>query len=145
MTDLTSIHTLAVSKAIKAATAKAASGELPAGSYQGEVAVVVSYDLTKGEDYDQAIVAKADPWTLLAAALSHLNGVTVGSIVKEALTADPELVKSLKASAKTAIEAVKAPTDTRCNGKVTGKRRALADCGRTPDRREWVLPQPASP
>lgn len=53
--------------------------------------------------------------------MSKLNGVTVDSLVREALTADPALVKSLKAKAATAINAVKAPTLTVCNGKVTTK------------------------
>ena len=64
-------------------------------------------------------MAKADPWTLLAAALSHLNGVTVASLTREALTADPKLIASIKKEAKTAIASVKGPTMTDCKGKVT--------------------------
>ena len=79
-----------------------------------------------GADYEQEIVAKADPWTLLAAALSHLNGVTVDSLTREAVAADPALVASIKKDAKAAIAAVKGPTLTQCRGKVTTPAKAVA-------------------
>ena len=47
--------------------------------------------------------------------------LTVESIVREALTAPADLVDSLKAQAADAIAAIKKPTMTRCNGKVTTK------------------------
>ena len=121
MTDLTPAAIVALSKAVSAPAAKAAKAALPVGETAVDVVVHLTGTLKRGEDYTQAIVAKADPWTLLAAALSHLNGVTVDSIVREALTADPALVKSLKAKAADAIAAVKGPTETPCTGKVTGK------------------------
>lgn len=73
-----------------------------------------------GEDFDQRVVCKADPWLLLGVALSHLNGVTVESIVAEALAAELN-GKDIKARADAAVAAVKAPTVTRCRGKVTTK------------------------
>lgn len=85
------------------------------------VTLHVSGLVTVGEDYEQRIVLKADPWTILQAALSHLNGVTVESLVREALTADPKLVKSIKESAQDAMDAINAPTMTACKGKVTTK------------------------
>lgn len=90
------------------------------------VTLTVTGKVTVGEDYPQNIVAKADPWTLLAVALSHLNEKTIESITQEALTLDPEMVKSIKKSAEKAIAAVKAPTLTECKGKVTTKDLALA-------------------
>ena len=63
---------------------------ISAGQYKGSALVCVDYDLKVGDDYEQRIVAKADPWKLLTVALSHLNDVTVDSIVREARTADPE-------------------------------------------------------
>lgn len=119
--NLTPAEVLALAKVVKSSEAKQASTELAVGEHAVDILVRVKGTLKRGEDYPSQIVAKADPWTLLAAALSHLNGVTVDSLVKEALTADPALVKSLKANAADAIAAIKAPTKTVCNGKVTTK------------------------
>jgi len=124
--DLSAAEVVALSKLVTAAQAKAASGNLPVGQHSVALDLRVEVDLNRGEDYVQAIVAKADPWTLLAAALSHLNGVTVKSIVREALTSDPALIKSLKAEAAEALAEVKTPTDTDCNGKVTVPRVKVA-------------------
>lgn len=112
---------MALAKVVKEAAAKAASAGVVAGEYPVDFKVHVTGKVTKGEDYDQEIVEKAEPWLLLAVALSHLNGVTVASIVREALTASPDLVDGLKVQAADAIAAVKGPTKTRCNGKITTK------------------------
>jgi hypothetical protein len=112
---------IAVGKLVSEGDAKAASGSLAAGEYPVDVTVRVHGTVTRGANYTQQVVAKAEPWLILAAALSHLNGVTIESIVKEALTADPALVDSLKQKAADAIAALKAPTDTPCNGKTTAK------------------------
>jgi Glu-tRNA(Gln) amidotransferase subunit E-like FAD-binding protein len=117
---LKSIQAVALAKAVKDEDKKAASGELGAGKYEGEFLAKVSYKLNKGEDYDQRITAKADPWTLLAVALSKLNGVTVDALVKEAVNGDIDLTE-IKARADAAMAEVKGPTMTRCNGKVSGK------------------------
>ena len=85
------------------------------------VTLTVSGKVTVGEDYSQRIVLKADPFLLLQVALSHLNGVTIESIVREALSADVSLTKSLKKQAEQAWEAINAPTVTECKGKVTHK------------------------
>ena len=85
------------------------------------VTLTVTGKVTVGEDYEQRIVLKADPFLLLQVALSHLNGVTIESIVREALTADPALAKSVKKQAEAAWEAINAPTVTACKGKVTHK------------------------
>lgn len=96
-----------------------------------QVLIDVTGTVTVGEDYEQRIVAKADPWTLLAVALSKLNGVTVDAIVREALTADEKLVKSIKAQADTAMGTLKAETVTSCKGKVTVSKDATATLGQT--------------
>ena len=102
---------------------KDARDDLTVGKHNVDETVTlhVSGLVTVGEDYEQRIVLKADPWTLLQAALSHLNGVTVDSLVREALTADPKLVKSIKESAQEAMDALNATTLTACKGKVTVK------------------------
>jgi len=123
------IEVIALSKAVSGPELKGASSKVDAGEYEVDFLVHVSGSVKRGEDYSQRIVAKADPWTLLSAALSHLNGVTVKSLVKEALTADPELVKSIKKQAGAALSDLKSPTETPCNGKITTKveaRKAVA-------------------
>jgi len=96
------------------------------GSHDVDETVVlhVTGTVNKGEDYSQEIVLKADPWTLLLAALSHTNGVTIESIAREALTADPKLIASIKADAKAAMAAINATTETQCSGKTTIKKGA---------------------
>jgi hypothetical protein len=119
--ELTAAQIVAITKAIPAKVVTKAKADLGVGDHDVDVTVRVTGSIKRGLDYSQKIVAKADPWLLLGVALSHLNGVTVDSIVREALTADPELVKSLKKTAQTALDAIKAPTDTDCSGKVTAK------------------------
>jgi len=121
--DLTSLSPATIAVLAKALTAakSATRADLPVGDNDvDEIVTLHALGTTRcGDDYSQPIVAKADPWTLLAAALSHLNGVTVDSLTREALTADPKLIASLKKRAKVAIAAVKGPTLTDCKGKVT--------------------------
>ena len=122
LTTLNPATIAALQKALTAAKS-ATRADLPVGDNEVDEVLVLHIAATTrcGEDYEQSIVAKADPWTLLAAALSHLNGVTVDSLVRECLTADPALIASIKKEAKTAIAAVKGPTKTACKGKVTFK------------------------
>ncbi len=121
MNKIENVDVVALAKVIKDAAAKEAGAAMTAGEYTVDFTVRVKGSLKKGEDYDSEIVAKAEPWLLLAVALSKLNGVTVDSIVREALTADEALVEGLKVSAAEAIKAIKAPTNTRCAGKITTK------------------------
>lgn len=76
--------------------------------------------VTVGEDYDQKLVAKADPWALLALALTKLNGVTVDALVREAVTTDLSDA-TIKDRADEAIQAIKEITWSPCKGKVTKK------------------------
>ena len=119
--NLSNIEVKAVAALVSADAAREAAAAVPVGTHAIDLTLHITGTLTKGEDYDSRKVEKADPWLLLAAALSHLNGITVDSIVKEALTADLELVESLKKTAAIAIEKIKAPTVGRENGKVTVK------------------------
>lgn len=119
--EMDAVQVVALAKLVKEGQAKAASAGVAAGEYAVDFVVRVHGLVTKGENYEQPIVEKAEPWVLLAAALSHLNGVTVESLVREALTAPAELVDSLKKQAADAVAAVKAATMTKCNGKVTTK------------------------
>ena len=72
-----------------------------------------------GNGYVQKIVAKADPWKLLALALSKLNGVTIKSLIREAEVTAID-TESLKEQATNALAQIKKPTTTVCQGKTTG-------------------------
>lgn len=119
--ELSAAEIVALGKVVSAKRMKEASAELSVGSHDVDFLVQVVGQVKRGEDYEQEIVLKADPWTILAAALSHLNGVTVKSLVKEALSGDQKLVSSIKEQAKEAMAEISAPTRTSCNGKVTTK------------------------
>ena len=117
--NLNPAETKALAALVTVSAAQNASEELAVGETPVNFTVHVSGTLNRGANYESQIVAKAEPWLLLVVALSHLNGVTVESITREALTANPALVENLKAEATVAIEKIKAPTNTQCNGKVT--------------------------
>lgn len=95
-------------------------GAIAPGEYSGEAVVHVSYSLKVGEDYEQRIVQKACPFELLALALNKLNGVTVESLVAEALAGGVD-TDDLKARVTDAVSKIKGTTVTTCKGKVTGK------------------------
>lgn len=113
------LATIATAKVHKGKAVKAASGELAVGTHEVDVLVRITGSLTRGEDFNQRIVAKADPWALLGTALSKLNGTTVAALVREALDADKEATAKVKAEADAAMALVKGPTVTKCNGKIT--------------------------
>jgi hypothetical protein len=64
---------------------------------------------------------KCDTWNILAVAMSKLNGVTVESIVREAVGMDADKVTAVKEQAKQALDAIKAPAKQMTAGKVTTK------------------------
>ena len=119
--ELSGLNVIALAKVVKEAAMKAAGANVKAGEYPVSFTVKVTGSIKKGDDYPQEIVAKCDPWLLLAAALSKLNGVTVDALVREAVTADEALIDGLKAKAAEAIAAIKATTTTICAGKITTK------------------------
>ena len=122
MKFLTNLEKVAIAKVVKDEAAKDASSQIPSGDYSIDFVVRVTGSLKKGEDYDQPIVAKCDPWLLFAVALSKLNGVTVDSIVRESTTMDDAMLDGLKEKAAEAIQTIKgALPPTRCNGKITTK------------------------
>lgn len=119
---LDTLSTLATSKVVKSAAAKAAAADLPVGTHAVDVLVRITGSLTRGEDYDQRIVGKADPWALAAALLSRLGPVDVAGLVRDSLSGDiADAVKTLKGEAAAAMAVLKGATLTRCNGKVTTK------------------------
>ena len=115
---LTPLLAAALAKAVKLQPEKPAPGK----AQRGRATLEVEYDLTVGNPYQQRIAA-AVPWQrLLAAALSRLNGVTVESLVREALadeTLEPDAAR-IKAEAAEAVTRLMDATERTCSGKVTG-------------------------
>ncbi len=99
-------------------------------SVDTQVTIDVQGQVNVGEDYSQRIVLKADPFTMFMVAMSKLNGVTVASIVKEAMALDDAKgLKAVKAEAKAAWEAINSTTETDCKGKVTVVKGSTATVG----------------
>jgi len=115
----TDLDAVALAKVVSEEAYKAASAGLTVGKHEVDVTVRIVGTIGKGADYEQKVVAKADPWGLLAVALSKLNGVTVDSLTREALGLSEDALTAIKEQAKESIAAVKGPTLTKCNGKVT--------------------------
>ena len=113
------IARLAIAKIAKPANFSKARETLVAGEYDVDFLARFKGKINVGDSYNQKIVAKADPWQLLAVAMSKLNNVSVKSIVHESLNAG-DSGKELKEQAETAIASLKKPTNTVCQGKTTG-------------------------
>lgn len=124
-----SIITLAVAAAMSKIEATD-EGKLKPGVYPVDATIRVVGTVKKGEDYESNIVAKAEPWTLLALALSKLNAATGQSItelatelvkqseetglsIKEALS----YTDQIKGEANKAIAKIKGSTKQTCSGK----------------------------
>jgi len=120
MNELTPSETVALARAItdRSPDYRMASSSLTTGSHNVDFTVHVSGSFYRKANYRQRIVAKADPWLLLHAALGKLNETTVESLVQQAITSDPKLVGDLKAEASKAMEKFKGGTWTDCNGSI---------------------------
>jgi len=116
---MNSVETIAIAKIVKEDASKAASKATTPGEYQGEFLAKIIYAFKKGEDYEQKFPAKANPWLLLGAALSKLNGITVEALVREANGGALD-TDDLEKRANAAIREIKEGTVTRCNGKING-------------------------
>lgn len=128
MKNLTAGALIAVGKSVKDAALKAAASEAKPGTYAVDVTVRITGEYTVGASYEQRVVAKAKPWNLLAVALNELNktleaageaGIDMGKLIAMADTVNPELADKAEADAAEAIQKVKSPTLSTCNGKIT--------------------------
>ena len=130
--------TLAALGKFLAKEAKANRPNLEPGTY--EVSEVVTLNLAAtvkvGEDYEQRIVGKAQPWNVLVAALKEANErlstlaklagkepaeyeLTLASAVELAESVNPDIAKAAMEEANKELKAIKEPTLTSCKGKVT--------------------------
>lgn len=72
----------------------------------------------KGEDYEQVVSFGVPYDKILAVALSKLNGVTIDSILKEALEGDFDTTE-VKQKAEKALAEIKGKSRRKMSGKVT--------------------------
>jgi len=124
------IETLAASKAIAAKFAKTAREGVEPGTYDVNFDVHVEGTVTVGEDYEQRMVNKAQPWNIIAALLEENarvaeaageTGINIDKIIKAAEAMDPGMVKRAKEQAESAAASIKAATLSPAKGKVTTK------------------------
>ncbi len=117
MSNLTLVQSIAVATVIK--KADELKKELTPGPHQVDMVVRIKGTINKGESTEGVIAQRAEPWTLLAVALSKLNGVTMESIAREALTAKEEEVEAIKEKAAEAITVIKGKVIGPISGKTT--------------------------
>lgn len=101
---------------------KAIKATIAPDQYSGEAVIKITYDLRVGEGYEQAVAASI-PWQRIAGVLfSKLNGVTVESVVREALAVDPKdaAQEEIAQRAKEATASLLAASKRAVSGKVTG-------------------------
>ena len=115
---MTAIQTVAIDKLVAEKAAKEARKQVGPGTYTTDFWLHIAGGMEIGEDYIRKIPQRARPWNLLAVALSHLNGVTVQSLVREAMAADAEQVKDIKARAESAVVSIKGMTESICSGRI---------------------------
>ena len=115
---MNAVQAIAIAKLISELSEKEARKQVTPGSHPADFWIHVSGEIDIGADYVRRVPQKAKPWDLLAAALSRLNGVTVDAIVRDALSADPEMVENVKKQAEASIQAIKGTTETACAGRV---------------------------
>jgi hypothetical protein len=112
------VETIAIAKVAGKKAEKDARKRVTTGTHDTDFWLHIFGQVEVGDDYVRRVPQKACPWNLFAVALSHLNGTTIESIVREALNADPELVAAIKARADKAVAAIKGMTETTCSGRV---------------------------
>jgi hypothetical protein len=127
---LPDICTLAASKAVTAKLTKVARGNVEPGVHEVAFDVHVEGSVTIGQDFEQQVANKAQPWNLVTALLEENSrlrtsagdvGIDLNKLMAMAEAMDPGLVKESKAKAEAAAAAIKASTLTPMNGKVTTK------------------------
>lgn len=72
----------------------------------------------RGHDYKQVISFSLPYDKMIAVLLSKLNGVTIDSVVREALESDLD-TSDIKAKASEALKSIKGLGERNCSGKIT--------------------------
>jgi hypothetical protein len=129
VTRMNSPEITALLKAVSSAEAKAASAALTPGSHEVDFTVRIQGTFNRAEDHPTTLVQKAKPWSLLALAMSKLNGVTVEALVTEFFDQDPGKTKDIEDRAKAAIKKIKGSTAGMANGSVTSVKLEVTQMG----------------
>lgn len=111
---------LALDKAVDSKLKSDARENIEAGEYDVEFIAKIAGKLKVGEDYEQRIVAKANPWALVAILMSKVNNVTLQSVVRQALESGAT-GENVKTVAEAAMADLKDVTVQTCKGKITAK------------------------
>ena len=112
---------VATKKAIKDETFRRLSEELAPGQHLVDCSVRLRGVLKKGNPFRTKVPAAANPWRLLAKALSKLNSCTIESIVRESMEISDEETEAVKDEAAKAIEQIVASTERESTGRLTGE------------------------
>jgi hypothetical protein len=119
----------ALGKAITAQVKEVRSGIEP-GEYNVDqtLTVRVTGKVKVGEDYRSKVVAKAEPWRLLTAAIEEIArlrnaagmaGINLEELTRMAELVDPDQSKLAKKEADSLIAGIKEETTKVCKGRVT--------------------------
>jgi len=117
------IEQVAINKAVSDKEFKAASAELPAGTYAVDMTVKVSGTINKGEAFEQRISNKVD-WILLFALMaSKVNNETLDAVMREYEQAESDKAleakgKEIKLRVQAHVDAQKGKTLTLKSGNV---------------------------
>lgn len=115
MSNVPEIVKVALNKGLKCD-----SDNISAGDHEIDAIVHIQGVIRKGDDYEQTFWTMAKPEAMLYVALSKLNGVTIDSIVREAMEADTDKVTIFKKKADEAVKTLKKAMGKKtAKGKVT--------------------------
>jgi hypothetical protein len=112
---------IATHKVVKDDVFRELSAELEVGQHIVDCSVRLRGALKKGAPFRSKVAAAANPWRLLAVALSKLNSASVETIVKESLSGGDEEASAVKAAADEAIQRIVAATERESSGRITGE------------------------
>ena len=121
--------TVSLDKAL-AGMVKIAREDLPRGVHEVDEVVTLRVlgTLKYGNDYEQRVVAKANPWSIVAVLLEELRekaiaagegGIDLEHLVSRSMALNPKIEKQAKEDAERIVRSLKADTWQPCDGKVT--------------------------
>lgn len=108
---------VALGKLFSADEIKEAREKVEPGKYNETLSLTITYGMKVGEDYSSKI-AQSVPWQRLCIVLfSKLNGVTMDSVVREALENGVD-TDEIGRQAKEAVKRLLKPSTRLCKGRV---------------------------
>lgn len=117
---MTTLEKIATAKSVAEKDYRDLSALLVPGQHLIDCRVHLRGVLKKGEAFRTKVPAAANPWKILALALSKLNQTTIDSVVRDALEVPDEEAEAVKAAASEAIEKIVASTERESSGRITG-------------------------